>query len=441
MRNVRLMLVALALCAAACATAPAPQVASTSAVVRRAPIVADLEDAQRQIAARESKPIAPAAADVEAAASIPIPAHATIGKAVALFTGNLKPSVQESLIRSAEYKSLIDSVLDEYKLPKALAYLPVIESAYLPTLTSRAGARGIWQFMAETAREYGLRVDWWVDERADPERSTRAAAAFIKDLYRQFNDWPLTLAAYNAGAGRVRRALDATDSRTFWDLVDAKALPAETRGYVPTFYATIMIAADPPVYGFRLGEPMRRDVRRVEVEGPVSLRYIASVANVDEATMSALNPSYRRGIVPPGRAAVLVPSAAAEEVASRSATLKNEDSMIALCTYTMRGRDSIKWIASAIGSDVETLIEMNGGRRATAGETIYLPVRARELASLLTGEQYYAVRKGDTMYSIAKRFDLTIGELRDLNQLSRQHKLHPGDKLRVATGRALTAGM
>lgn len=441
MRNVRLMLVAPALCAAACATAPAPQVAMTPVAVRRAPIVDDLEDAQRQIAAREAKPVAPAAADVAAAASIAIPAHPTIGKAIALFTGTLKPSVQESMIRSAQYKALIDRVLDEYKLPKALAYLPVIESAYLPTLTSRAGARGIWQFMAETAREYGLRVDWWVDERADPEKSTRAAAAFLADLYRQFNDWPLTLAAYNAGAGRVRRALEATDSRTFWDLVDARALPAETRGYVPTFYATIMIAADPPVYGFRLGEPVPRDARRVEVEGPVSLRYIAAVANVDEATIAELNPSYRHAIVPPGRAIVVVPSAAADEVASRATTMKTEDSMIALCTFTLRERDSLKRIANAVGSDVETLVAMNGGRRARSGDTIFLPVRARELASLLAGEQYYAVRKGDTMYSIAKRFDLTVDELRDLNQLSRRHKLHPGDQLRVAAGRALTAGM
>jgi len=105
---------------------------------------------------------------------------------------------------------------------------------------------------------------------------TRAAAAYLKDLYRQFNDWPLALAAYNAGAGRVRRAMNATASVTFWDLLERTAIPAETRGYVPTFFATITIAADPATYGFRLGEPAERDVRRVEIEGPVSLRYLTS---------------------------------------------------------------------------------------------------------------------------------------------------------------------
>src|SRR5207248_753290 len=156
----------------------------------------------------------------------------SIRGAVSLFATEMKPSIQESLLRSAKYRPLIDKVLDDAKLPRGLAYLPVIESAYLPTLTSRAGAHGIWQFMAETAREYGLRVDWWVDERADPERSTRAAAAYLRDLYRQFNDWPLTLAAYNCGPGRVRRTLNEANATSFWQLLEAAALPKETRGNV-----------------------------------------------------------------------------------------------------------------------------------------------------------------------------------------------------------------
>ena len=145
----------------------------------------------------------------------------------------------------------------------------------MPTLTSRAGAHGIWQFMPETAREYGLRVDWWVDERADPELSTRAAASYLTDLYRHFHDWPLALAAYNAGPGRMHRALDETGSTSFWSLMEMSAIPRETRGYVPTFYAAILIAGDPAAYGFRLGDPVDLDIKRVEVEGPLSLRFIA----------------------------------------------------------------------------------------------------------------------------------------------------------------------
>lgn len=438
MLKARLTLVAVALLATACASAPAPQ--PVAAASRRSPVTDDLEAAHKLIEAREQKPV-DARVDIESAASIPIPSHPSIGRAIALFTNDLKASVQESFLRSAQYKPLIDRVLAEYNLPKALAYLPVIESAYMPTLTSRAGARGIWQFMAPTAREYGLRVDWWVDERADPERSTRAAAAYLKDLYRQFNDWPLALAAYNAGAGRVHRALTSSGSATFWDLLERTAVPAETRGYVPTFFATITIASDPAAYGFRLGDPVSRDVRKVEVEGPVSLRYIAQVANIDESMLTALNPALRRGIVPPGRVFITVPSQAASEVASRATMMKSEDATIALCSFTLRDGDSLRRIATAIGSDVDTLVAMNDGRSAGAGDTIYLPVRGRELANLLAGEKYYSVRKGDTIYSIARRFDLSVDELRDLNQISRHHKLHPGDKLRVSTSRALTAGM
>ena len=140
---------------------PTPStVPSTSATFDGAEYRKTLEDAYGAIVARETAPIDAPRVDVEAAASMAIPEQESVRAALAYFVNDLKPSIQESLLRSGKYKKLIDRVLDEYKLPKGLAYLPVIESAYLPTLTSRAGAYGIWQFMPETAREYGLRVDW-----------------------------------------------------------------------------------------------------------------------------------------------------------------------------------------------------------------------------------------------------------------------------------------
>ena len=437
-------LLLLAVFAAACATtAPPPKVAPPVAAAKT-PIETPeyrkaLEDAYAQIVAREHAPVAAPRVDVEAAVSIPIPEHKTIRGALAYFTTDLKPSIQESLIRSAKYKKLIDGALDEAKLPKGLAYLPVIESAYMPTLTSRSGAHGIWQFMPDTAREYGLRVDWWVDERADPERSTRAAVAYLRDLYRQFNDWPLTLAAYNAGPGRIRRALETNGATTFWELCDAGALPKETRGYVPTFFATLMIASDPATYGFRLGESKDLEGKRIAVEGPLSLRHVADVAQVDEAVLRELNPALRQGVVPPGRGEVRVPVKAAEAVAARAATMKNDDANVAICTFTLRDGDSLKRIAGALGTSVETIVAMNGGRTAREGDSIYLPVRARELGAALS-QVSYAVRKGDTWYSIAKKFGLTVEELLDLNELPASHTLHPGDHLRVTQPRALTAG-
>lgn len=440
----------LALVAAACASTNAPTplpsrpAATQSSASDLQDFRRDLEATYGQLVAREDKPVNAPAVDLEAAASLPIPEHPSVRSAVSLFSGSLKDNIQTYLTRSAKYKKMIDAALANERLPKALAYLPVIESGYSSTLSSRAGARGIWQFMSDTAREYGLRVDWWVDERADPERSTRAAAQYLRDLYREFDDWALTLAAYNAGPGRVRRALANTGASTFWELSDRSALPKETRGYVPTFYATIIIAGDPATYGFRLSSPDAPEVRRLELEGPLSLKYLAQVANLDEDAIRDLNPAFRRGVLPPGKSSVRLPAPAAELVASRGANLKNEDAEISVCSFTLREGDSLKRIARSIGTTVDTLLAMNNlatASRVGEGDSLYLPVRARELGAMLQQQDiYYAVRKGDTLYSIAKKRNLTVDELRDLNDLGRHARLHAGQSLLVTAPRTLSAG-
>ncbi|HET8798906.1 MAG TPA: transglycosylase SLT domain-containing protein [Thermoanaerobaculia bacterium] len=387
--------------------------------------------------------------DIEAAASIEIPQHRTIDSALRLFSVDMKDSIQTSLLRSASYKNLIDEALGEHELPKGLAYLPVIESAYLPKLTSRAGAHGIWQFMPATAREYGLRVDWWIDERADPERSTRAAAKYLKDLHRMFDgDWSLALAAYNCGPGRVRRTLDEAGAATFWELLESGLLPKETRGYVPTFYATLRIASDPATYGFELADPVEHnEPARVHVAGPVSLEYIAEVTGVGKETLKALNPALRRGVVPPGGASVRVPPDAAATLEARADSLRHEDASVRYCTFRVRKGDTVKRLARAIGAKPETILAMNGLHakdRLRAGTTLILPVRARELSALLTQSQnrdyFYAVRKGDTLYSIARKNGITVAELRELNDLGRTSTIKPGQKLRIAPPRTMTAG-
>ncbi|HEU4887848.1 MAG TPA: transglycosylase SLT domain-containing protein, partial [Thermoanaerobaculia bacterium] len=399
-------------------------------------------------ASTDTKPSADVAVvDVEAAASIPIPEHRTIDSAVRLFSVDMKNSIQTSLTRSARYRKLIDKALAEQKLPKGLAYLPVIESAYMPTLTSRAGAHGIWQFMPDTAREYGLRVDWWMDERADPELSTRAAATYLRDLYRMFDDWSLALAAYNCGPGRVRRTLSQSGATSFWEMLEAGTLPKETRGYVPTFYATLLIASDPEAYGFRLAEVVEHDEKSVDVRGPVSLEYIAEAIGVDEEQLKELNPALRRGVVPPGRASVRVPSRQAETLLARADTLRDDDAYMKFCSFRLRKGDTVRRLARALGTKPETILAMNNldeNDRLGTGQSIYLPVRARELGALLAHsdneEIFYAVRKGDTLFSIAKKNGLTVAELRELNDLPKKATLKKGQKLRVSAPRTLTAG-
>lgn len=450
MRNA-FLLSAVAFYTVACATTPAPVARpvapSVSAQVDADELRRELEAAHAHILARtglQTPPADAALVDLEAAASIPMPEHRTIDSAVRLFSVDMKDSIQASLTRSGRYKNLIDKVLETEKLPKGLAYLPVIESAYLPTLTSRAGAYGIWQFMPDTAREYGLRVDWWVDERADPERSTAAAAKYLKDLHRMFDDWSLALAAYNCGPGRVRRTLENAGASTFWELLDNGLLPKETRGYVPTFFATIRIASDPETYGFELGKPFDADGKRVDVRGPVSLTYIAEVIGADEDLLQEMNPALRRGVVPPGRVSVRVPAKHAETLVARADTLRQEDAYLKYCVFKVREGDTIQRLARRIGAKPETLRAMNNldaNDRVRAGESIYLPVRAHELTALLSRTvDYYAVKKGDTLFSIAKKNGLTVAELRDLNDLSKSAKLRVGQKLRVDAPNALTAG-
>jgi membrane-bound lytic murein transglycosylase D len=435
-------------------TAPiAPQARPRVDIVREAEqLRSALEDSYSRISARANGTPATTIVDADATLSMDIPDHRTIRGAISYFSTDLHDSIQVSLQRSARFKPMIDRILAEYRLPRGLAYLPVIESAYVTTLTSRSGAHGIWQFMPDTAREYGLRVDWWVDERADAEKETRAAAAYLHDLYATFGDWSLALAAYNAGPGRVQRALSNTGSSSFWQLSDSGALPKETRGYVPTFFATLVIVSDPPTYGFTLLEGgTEDDDARVEVEGPVTLDYLAEVAEVDLSAIREMNPQYRHGVLPPGRSLIRLPRKSASLVAERAATLRLEDPNLPVATFTMREGDTLRSIARSIGATSEEIAAMNGSARESlhVGQTLYLPVRQRELSSLLRHEgsstagasRYYTVERGDTLYSIARRHGLSVEELTDLNQFPSDHVLRPGQQLRVSLGTIATGGM
>jgi membrane-bound lytic murein transglycosylase D len=386
--------------------------------------------------------------DADAAASLDMPDHASVRSAIALFSTRLQPKIQASLDRSLDYKPMIDTIFDEYRLPRALTWLPVIESGFISSSVSRAGALGIWQFMPATAREYGLRVDWWVDERLDPLASTRAAATYLKDLHAIFGDWPLALASYNAGPGRVRRTMAAVRADSFWDMQRNAKLPRETRGYVPTFYATIAIVSDPVTYGFRLCEPRSRgdyDVERIELAGPVTLDFVAEVAHVTAETMYALNPAFRQGIVPPGPAAVSVPGDGAELVRDMAPYLSDADPYLPVARYTVRRGDTIRTVAQKLGVSHFAVSAMNGNARTLrAGEEIYVPVRRSDLSARLmqaSFETVHVVRKGDTLSKIAQKYGLTARELAAMNDLSLKSTIHPGDRLTISTTAASVAGM
>ena len=192
------------------------------------------------------------AADLEATThDIPIPSNDRVLRYVELFQGRLREFLTEGLSRGAQYLPMIQNVFRAEGLPLDLAYVPLIESAFKPTALSRAKARGVWQFMRGTAIENGLAADWYIDERADPQKATVAAAKYFKTLYGMFDDWHLAMASYNGGPGRVQRAIKRSRKDDFWDLTaTTRYLPRETRDYVPMILAAVIIAKNPAQYGF-----------------------------------------------------------------------------------------------------------------------------------------------------------------------------------------------
>ncbi len=450
-----LTIAGLSLLLAACASNTTPRLAPVPVAVAR-PIVTlgsdvtELNDALEHvhtfIIERENEAAAGLIADYEAATSMEIPDHPTVFGALNLFSTDLKQRIQASLDRSTRYRAMIDSILDEHELPRALAYLPVIESGYITSNVSRVGAYGMWQFMPATAREYGLRVDWWVDERADPERSTRAAARYLKDLYKRFEDWPLALASYNAGPGRVSRSLTANRAGDFWELSRKSALPRETRGYVPTFFATLMIVSEPGAHGFLLCEPETStdDWAEVSIPGPVSLKFVAEAAGVEDGILRELNPAFRRGVTPPGTVKVRVPKSSALRVNEVAGSLQGDDPHLFVARYTVRKGDNIKSLARKLGVDSRTISGMNGGMsRLRSGATIWVPMSQTELSTSLARKPkstYHTVRRGDTLYKIAQKHGLSVDELRAMNNLSRKGIIRTGQKLRITPSPSVTAG-
>ena len=194
---------------------------------------------------------------------VPIPLNARVLSYIELFQGRLRTFITEGLARGSKYLPMIQNVFRAEGLPLDLAYVPLVESAFKPNALSRAKARGVWQFMRGTALENGLRHDWYVDERSDPEKATLAAAKYLKTLRGMFDgDWHLALASYNGGPGRVQRAMQRSGVQEFWSLAETpRYLPRETREYVPMILAAIVIARNPAQYGFDVAAAARRRQR------------------------------------------------------------------------------------------------------------------------------------------------------------------------------------
>jgi membrane-bound lytic murein transglycosylase D len=399
---------------------------------------------------------------------IPIPLNDRVLRYVQLFQGRLREFLAAGLERGTQYLPMIQSVFRAEGLPLDLAYIPLIESAFKPTALSRAKAKGVWQFMSGTARENGLKHDWYIDERSDPEKATLAAARYLKTLYTMFDDWHLAMASYNGGPGRVQRAMKRSGRQEFWSLsASTRFLPRETREYVPMILAATIIAKNPAQYGFEvLGMPPRATAT-VAVPPAVDLRRIAEWAGVTAEEIQQLNPELRRWTTPiRGEDYPLdVPAEAAENVRLRlAAATPNE--LNALQWYTVKRGETLTTIARKLRVNRTDLAEANYIRVASkvpAGQKLLIPrmPSATLLARAAAGTPAdaaetpaaaepeddttddteritYRVRAGDTLFAIARRYGMTVEGLKSLNSL-RSNALRIGTRLLVESSRATSA--
>ena len=233
--------------------------------------------------------------------NVPTIRTAKIDRHVQFFSYQIRDRFEQWLSRFERYRPSVQNIFSEFKLPVDLVFLSLVESGFNTNAVSRAKAVGPWQFMKPTAKIYGLRVDSWVDERRDPVKSTFAAAQYLRDLYQLFGSWPLAMAAYNAGEGKVGRSMARLKIKDadFWSLLDTRLLRAETKEYVPRFVAAAQIAKDPSRFGFNILPQTPVEYEEVAITRPVHLKAAAKAAGVSFEEMKSLNPELRRDMTPP----------------------------------------------------------------------------------------------------------------------------------------------
>jgi len=367
---------------------------------------------------------------------LPLTVNVTVLHYVNFFqTSRGRAIVENGLRRGGRYREMILQVLREEGLPQDLIYLAQAESAFQPRALSRARAVGIWQFMNYTGREYGLRRTWWVDDRQDPEKATRAAARHLRDLYEIYEDWYLAMAAYNSGAGNVSRAIERTGHADFWELHKRNVLPRETRNYVPIILALTLIAKEAERYGIRAEPEPALRYDRVRPGRAIDLRLVAESIDVGVDALKALNPQLLR-MVTPGDAEfdLRIPGGTTQRFLAEIALIPPEK-WVSWRRHRVEEGEILSALARRYKITTHAIAEANGlDARAPleVGLKLIIPAAARqqnEQGKLLR----YRVRRGDSLATIAEQFDVSVGELMRWNGL-RSDRLARGVRLKVYPG-------
>lgn len=386
--------------------------------------------------------------------TIPTEINENVEMWIRYFQGRGREHMERYLARSTRYEALMKKVLRDNKLPEDLFYIALIESGFSSSAFSHASAVGYWQFIRGTGKRYKLQINKMVDERRDPVIATQAAAEYFKDLYGMFNSWYLSMAAYNVGEGRVLKAVRKYKTKDFWELArHRRALPKETDNYVPKFIAAKLIAKNPDKYGFEGIDYMTPiEFDHMTFEQPVNLRQMADKMNINYEDFKDLNPKFKGEIAPldnDKKLSLRIP-AGTSEIAMTSA----QNSIASIVDfvpdqndtqeYKVRRGDSLASVARRYRTSVAFLREINDfsrKKRIKVGQKILVPDRTplkdrSQLADRKKKEKsekrnsdFYVVKEGDSLASIAEKFNLSVHELSRANNLKRKSRLRAGVRL------------
>ncbi|MCH7613508.1 MAG: LysM peptidoglycan-binding domain-containing protein [Candidatus Marinimicrobia bacterium] len=368
---------------------------------------------------------------------IPLVRNKAVDQFISYFQKKGKKQFQVWLDRMPEFSGLINDILREQELPGELLYLAMIESGLNPKAYSKASALGIWQFVYSTGKYYGLKRDWYVDERRDPIKSTYAACAYLRDLYEEFDHWYLALAAYNFGPGRIRRAIRLHQTSDFWQL---HSLPKETRNYIPYYMAAAIIAKSPEEYGFDPSSNKRKspfEFDLVELEKSADLSVLARASGISLKTIKNYNPELRQSATPNNGPYLLrIPKGMKDQFTANFNALP-EDQRFApqYIVHKVRRGESLWTISKKYKVSIHNLAAVNKIRnrhRIKIGEKLTIPVRG--VYATHDGppghiKVVYTVRRGDTLGHIAQNYGTRASKIRRWNKISYGQNIYPGQKL------------
>ncbi|NOZ74134.1 MAG: LysM peptidoglycan-binding domain-containing protein [FCB group bacterium] len=373
---------------------------------------------------------------------IPLVRNARVDQFIEFFQTKRRPEFEIWLTRYMRYRETVRTILKEHDLPEELEFLALIESGMNPRAYSRASASGMWQFIYSTGKKYGLNRNWYVDERRDPVKATHAACEYIKDLYAEFDDWYLSLAAYNSGAGRVRRGIQLHNTRDFWQL---RSLPRETRDYIPYFLAAALICRNPEQYGFTLPEVEPLAYDEVELEKSADLNVLAKCCGISVNKLRDLNPELRQSATPSeGIYFLKIPKGSTNSFLEAFNALPDDQRFAPqYIVHRVRRGESLWTISRKYHvsiHDVAAVNKIKNRHRIQIGQKLTIPIQdVRSLTKARptsTGsgppgmkKVVYTVRKGDTLGEIAENYHTRASSIRRWNGLRYRQYIYPGQKL------------